>query len=92
MDCSVPTLVNEIIKVGWQPKETARLLGITRDISSLYVFCSKASKVQSTRALINGDTDMFTNPIYMVQGKGRETPVHASSVESCCKGRCTGHT
>ncbi|BDA50979.1 probable fanconi anemia group I protein homolog [Coccomyxa sp. Obi] len=66
VDCSVSKLVDEIIRVGWQPKETARLLGIARDISTL----GKPEKLlfmrQALKAAAKGDVQEIPSVAHQV--------------------------
>ena len=37
LDNGLASVINEIVQTGWQPKDTARVVSILRDISRLYV-------------------------------------------------------
>ncbi len=86
MDCSIPKLVDEIIRVGWQPKETARLLGIARDINNLYITCSDSYLEVHDRALTSGDTNMFIKGITWCRGKPEKLLIMRQALKAAAKG------
>ncbi|CAL8466110.1 g5646 [Coccomyxa elongata] len=96
MDCSVPKLVDEIIRVGWQPKETARLLGIARDINNL----GKPEKLlimrQALKAAAKGDVQDIPSVAHQVlllcsQDHTAETLQGLMELIQAQERRCTGN-